>query len=203
MNKTTSYEKLIAAKLDEIPVPDMSDAIWSGIEAQLNEVVPSSQEVRMPKFKGKGLFVSAGACITATVMIFYFASRHQPKKTSPEKPLPPVQNNVTVTDTLFLADSVKKITFPTRPLKINKDTILLNEVQQNGTTGDSTSAAISLPEHQDSSHLESFLPAPVIDSGYQSPPPIRIKKPKGVKGITDEDYKISTKRDSSIERPSL
>lgn len=201
MNKTTSYEKLIAAKLNEIPVPDMSDAIWSGIEAQLNEVVPSSHEARMPKFKGKGLLVSAGACVTATVMIFYFAYRHQPKKISTEKPLPPVQNTVTVTDTLLSADSVKKVFFPTRPNKVNKDTILLREILQHPTTGDSATASPPPSEHRDSSHIVSFLPDPIIDSGDQSPPPIRIKKPKGVKGITDEDYKISTKRDTSMERP--
>ncbi|ASZ11980.1 hypothetical protein CK934_13925 [Chitinophaga sp. MD30] len=192
---------MIAAKLNEIPVPDMSDAIWGGIEAQLDGMVQSPQKTRMPQFKGKGFFVSAGACITASVMIFYFVYRHPSKQAIPEKSVPAVQNTVTAIDTLVSTDSVKEVLSPTRPLKLNVDSSLLKGPPQHSAAGESTAAPTLSPEQPDSLHQEPSLPAPVIDSGYHFTPPTPVKKPKGVKGISNEDYKISTKRDTSVERP--
>ncbi|WP_343674183.1 hypothetical protein [Chitinophaga sp.] len=185
MNSTTPYEKLIAAKLNEVPVPDMSDAIWSDIEAQLDGVVQPPQKTRMPKFKGKGVVISAGACVVASVMIFYL--------TSNKKTLPPAENTVIVADTLTAADSIKEeITTPIPPVKIKKDPILLKDVP----AVDTIATPDLLPEKQDTQQLVIPTPVPAYDSIIQYTPPPKGKKPKGVKGISNEDYKITTKGDS-------
>ena len=65
MNNTTPYEKLIAAKLEEMPVPDMVDSIWASIDMQLDAVVDTPKENPVHPFKinVKGWFTIAGIAL--------------------------------------------------------------------------------------------------------------------------------------------
>lgn len=171
MNKPTPYEQLLAAKLDQIPVPDMSDTIWSRIETQLDGVVPSPAKQPAPKIKE--LFIAAGTILTASVIVFYFATRHQPvKPVAPLPPSPPVEQ-------VIPPDSIEVI--PAPPVKKRSDTPM--PVQE---------IAPPLPVPEDT------LPAlvPVQDTPVLLIPAPKVKKPKGVKGISSEDYQLSTKKDT-------
>jgi hypothetical protein len=69
------------------------------------------------------------------------------------------------------------------------------DIPSNGAITDSASKPVLAPIHIDSSllHINS-VPMPHVDSANSNPPG---KKPKGVKGITSDDYKISVSKDSA------
>lgn len=71
MNTNTPYEHLIAAKLDQVPVPDMADSIWASIEAQLDAPVEIPDQKTTPKIKGKGWYGFAGITVVVTALWWY------------------------------------------------------------------------------------------------------------------------------------
>lgn len=209
MNNTTPYEKLIAAKLEEMPVPDMADSIWASIDMQLDAVVDTPEEnpvqpskpVQPFKINTKGWFIIAGVVMLIGAIWWYIHSQSSADKTVPPTPVPE-----------------KTIPVPAAPVNSSsryqppgKGTLLpLPPAMKK----DSISIPDRLPQQQpvDSIHVQ---PVPVIpvdspaikdnrpqerifDSIYVLP---THKKPRGVKGITPNDYRISVQKDSTHKQP--
>jgi hypothetical protein len=83
---------------------------------------------------------------------------------------------------------------PFTPIKKQKDSIVLKDSLQNDIQSD-TIAAPALPLKIDLPVPQNITPfIPVIDSGHAAP---KLRKPKGVKGITNDDYRISTGKDTA------
>lgn len=214
MNESTPYEQLIAAKLDQVPVPDMADSIWSTIEMQLDAPATTS--------KSPGWYGLAGVVVVLVLLLWYLSHKnHALKDTMPPGALPenpmtlPVQPPP-VEDSHVSDRSDKKKDIPVMPAGGKKDTVAYHGVSKGSilskdsiVSKDSIAAKDSilvdsaakevLPSIKtDSSSLQRHRPAlPDVDL-YEPPQSLtpRDKKHKGVKGITDDDYKISASKDS-------
>jgi len=197
VNKTTPYEQLITAKLDEIPVPDMADSIWASIEMQLDAVPASPDNTPQPKktikFNGKGWYGIAGvAAVSATLWWYTSHKEHTTEKTTPVITVPAPQ--APIVDSSTSVPPVEKQLLPS--VKPKKDTVEFIKALPNI---DSTAHEV-LPAPKADSQLLKYqsIFIPTRDSASMPPP----KKSRGVKGISEDDYKISAgSKDSAGQKP--
>ena len=206
MNNKTAYEILIAEKASQVPVPDMADAIWASIEAQLDAAPGDEADVHqppseklpanrlMPGNKMLLLIIS----IAAIVVLLFLFTKNIRKKTGVKKV--PVQQeqekqpakNI-VMDTVSDISSARKLDPPGQyqPVKDGFAPVIIRPAEK-----DSISNQPFKNTPDDSVALPGRMPLVIQrDSITTLPPP--SKKPRGLKGIEDGDYKISGgKRDS-------
>lgn len=202
MNTPTPYENLIAAKLDQIPVPDMADSIWNSIEMQLDaDVVDETPDKKTsPKNTGKGWYGFIGAIVVATSLWWYFHdSSNVPPQTTPQKTIPATEKIAPVTDSQSIIHyKTTEKPIPIVPVNTQKDTISLYHLLPPDIPVDSAMIQKEIPTPADSSFFHNEKsPVRVLDS--ISTFPVR-KKYKGVKGITNEDYKLSVNPDSTQKK---
>lgn len=197
MNTTTPYENLIAAKLDQIPVPDMADSIWNSIEMQLDaDAVDEAPDKKpSPKNTGKGWYGFIGIIVVATSLWWYYHDENKtPLPATPIKTLPATEVPSAVADSHTIIPNIEKKNIPISPVNLKKDTFSLNNILNSEIHFDSASIQNVVPTPIDSPALQNDKPAVrVLDSIYAFP--VR-KKYKGVKGITQDDYKLSVNQDS-------
>lgn len=196
MNKTTPYEDLIAAKLEQMPVPDMADAIWDNIAMQLDAGVDIPEAKPTPKYKGKIAYGFLGAIIIAALIYWYYHTQHQtPANTTTPKAPPAIEKTTPLIDSPAVIDNnIEKKNAPILPVIIKKDSAFSPVHAPDSVHVDSITIAPLTPEKIDSfvsSHQK--IPERVFDSIYQMP--VR-KKPKGVKGIKPDDYRLDVNKDS-------
>lgn len=176
----------------------MADAIWSGIEAQLDGVATPQQQVRAPKAAAKGWYFFTGAfvVVVAALLWWYFAPRPVPKPVPPVKPVPPTETITPPADTVTTISPAEKVIIPVRPVKAKKDTVQMSDTVQGQASVDSAAIPFLPPVKKESWHLVNGTPPiHIIDTArHHAPPP---KRPKGVPGISNDDYKISTGKDST------
>ncbi|HVW58984.1 MAG TPA: hypothetical protein VHC48_03080 [Puia sp.] len=224
MNATTPYEQLIAAKLDQVPVPDMADSIWASIGMQLDapggdsggaaDVPDETTSKAAPKFRGAGWYGLGLIAVVAITLWWYFSlpQRHEPLPVAPPAVAPPavVPSNAPRPVAPPPAGSKPVGSEPAAP----RPAVLPPVIKKGDSLRFDTAAKMILPPLKvDSSFLEKNKPElPDVDlygppppsPGVQSPtrvqPPPGGKKHKGVKGITEDDYKISTNKDSARKR---
>ena len=204
MNTPSPYDQLMATKLDQVPVPDMADSIWSAIDMRLDATADVPKKKTFQKIKGKGWYGFLGTVTVVTLLWWgYKHMNHTPPQHKPtQKTLPAVKDSSAATDSNTIINSVKKINIPVKPVTVKKDSIRmplplpLQNIPNNSAVVDSISKQGLPPIHIDSSlfHINS-VPVPHVDSVSNKPP--SGKKHKGVKGITDDDYKISASKDST------
>ena len=203
MNTTTPYEQLIAAKLDEVPVPDMSDNIWAGIESRLDPGV----SVGTPKGKGWWYGIIGIMAVVTLILLWWYYS-HKPKapeRTVPKKnaptsvpaSVPTIKESLPARDSSTIMNKPKKKQLRAGPSPIKKDTILNdnNSVDSGFSEYTPLTRQDIVPMRADSSSGQNNRPQHIDTVNIHTPPP--GKKHRGVKGITDEDYRISAKKDSA------
>jgi hypothetical protein len=210
VNPILPYEQLLADKVQQVPVPDMADAIWAAIEQELDKGTPGddgSNEPSSPKSGGSpGVFAYiAGGIVIGSILLTYILTDKK-KETATNKPSPSVvippnntQQNIPIDSnaaspvndnpaSVFYKDVVKNDS--SKSFNSFQQTIplldsLLNQqvsrIQQDSVV-DKTPSLVSLPVKIDSMS---------IDKG--APP----KKSRGVKGITNDDYYIKTEKKDS------
>jgi hypothetical protein len=194
VSKITPYEQLMAAKLDQVPVPDIADGIWAGIEMQLDAmgdmpVEPAHKPVAA--FKSIGWYSLAGILVVVLLWWYFSHTGTVPKAPVPVKPLPQTHAPLSVDpppveDRHSSDKPAKKKEIPTVPAETKKDTAPSFNVPKDSIRVDSQATpAFSKPD------------PPEVDL-YTAPqlPTSGGKKHKGVKGITNDDYKISAGKDS-------
>lgn len=207
MNKKTTYETLIGEKLTQLPVPDMADAIWAKIELELDAAPGtdggdqpiSSQQLpasMMTAATKTGLIILTVAAIALLIILYTKNKRKNPADvkaipaTIQENGKKPVTDSVVSiisntpgTGTVAPFQPLPQKTGDVPPSLINPvfNDSVFNEPQKNNRSD----SAISI-------NKPPLLIKP--DSMAAIPPP--PKKSRGVKGIEDSDYKISSKKDS-------
>ncbi|AXY72629.1 hypothetical protein D3H65_00970 [Paraflavitalea soli] len=193
MHTTTPYEQSIAAKLDQVPVPDMADSIWASIDLQLGGPVDVPVKKAPLKYGGKIWYVFVGVVAVVTTLWWYGVRKsHPPGKTIPEKAVPAMKDSLPVTDsTIINEEKIRPVTPATRKV----DSTSPQEPVKAFTNPDSV-VDKSLPRVViDSPAVQNFRPVvPLVDSAAVTPPG---KRPKGVKGIGPDDYRISAGKDST------
>jgi hypothetical protein len=226
VNELTPYEQLVAAKLDQVPVPDMADGIWSAIEMQLDALagmadvpgqVPagpvsplkpaSADTIRKPAsaVRGWGWYALAGVVAVVIVLWWYFGHKRSgdtmPSKLLPEKHAPAPVTKPPVTASPVSDRPAKKKSVPLLPAGTKKDTVSFYTAPKDSFRTAPAAAPLPPPVRTDPPAVQTNRPAlPYVDL-YQGPSPApHGKKPRGVKGITDDDYKLTTAKDSARKK---
>ena len=195
MNTSSPYDQLLAAKLDQVPVPDMADSIWSAIDTQLDAPTDASTDTpknkTARKIKGKGWYGFLGTITVVTLLWWgYNHMNHTPPQNKPPQNIQPAtKDSSAAADTSTVINPVKKKNMPVKPVIIKKDSTSLHDIPIKGAVVDSVSKQTLPPVHIDSPLHINNVPLPHVDSVRNNPPPGR-KKGKGVK-INNDDYKIS------------
>lgn len=199
MNEKQPYEILITEKLQAIPVPDMVDMIWARIEEKLDTDMPTDDgDNPAPAGPPPVTKFIIGAGITAVVVALLTLFLNPEKKsaitpTHPTNTLPPT-----------ISEPSKPAPSQSPPLNPRNQSILPAPTDSNRlTAADFIDSIVSSPAVQ--------LPTAVADSTSRNVPAIvlppvqsqpqqkdSIKKPRGVQGISDDDYRIEPKRKDSI-----
>lgn len=213
MNQLLQYEQLLAEKIQQSPVPDMADAIWANIELELDKDLPDNPGNEPPSSTPGGggapgisfyFYIVTGVVITALVLTFVLLQ----DKDKPVQPsaLPPLREapaeNTPVIDNSLPPPPTRQGSTPLIIPRIDSSNTRAADPIINRSFADSlfnqpvgrmTSDSVTIKDN-------ARLGAPVtlaIDSAMKQKE-IPGKKPRGVPGITDDDYKIkSEKKDST------
>jgi hypothetical protein len=193
MSQPTIYEQLIAQKLQELAVPDQADAIWATIGQQLNIEMPvngpGSGGLNNPGWwiGGSGLFTLFVATVT-----YIFVSRQnlETERNVNDTPVSieyqqPLENK---------KDTLSHTAFPME-IKKNKPAVVP------GSDGGKKEEAVpsSIEETENSSpaqKIEEVPAAPLVPTDTV----VTGKKARGVKGISDADYRLVPSRKDSVKR---
>ena len=193
MSQPTTYEQLIAQKLQELAVPDQADAIWATIDQQLNIEMPvngsGSGGLNNPGWwiGGSSLFTIFIATVT-----YIFISRQTLE----------TERNV--------HDTPVSIEYH-QPLENKEDslshTVLPMQIRKNKPSGVSGSDGSKKEEGVPAITEETVISSPTQKTeelpAVLSPPTDTVltrKKPRGVKGISDADYRLVPSRKDSLKR---
>lgn len=193
MDERLQYEQLIGSKLQGLPVPDMQDAIWARVKAQLDIDLPTNDPdegnlphpPKDPGSIGWGLSV----VIIALVSTFLILRNKPTVKDDTSNPTTTEQTSSPATQNTGPPESKQTTTKKTNPSADNHNTSAPTIVIDSPTKGDvraiddlsmdstksktATNLVIAAPERRDST-------AP-------------LKKGKGMKGLNDSDYRIVPK----------
>lgn len=208
MNNKPKYEQLIAVKVQEISVPDMKDSIWAAVENELNNISPPDTDEKTPppggdapSFPSFWFYLTTGI-IFISVAVLLLVNKKKNHDTLFRKP----DDDSTTLDK-GKQDSAE-INIPAQGI------IITTEKYKHKKLNLPDSGTIFIPANRktDSNDLRhtNQLIADSVKTDPTPNPPINgnfsdttrkqniLPKPKGVKGINDDDYKIRTyKKDSS------
>lgn len=207
MNHLTPYEILIAQKTEQVAVPDMADSIWANIEAQLDAGSSPDDSSDGPSQTppGKGmpgagnlLTVVTIAAVAIAMTWFFSRTKNVAPHESTQQPsvLPATEISAPTIDTNKVTDLNPEKNFPPQPVVARRDSLLPADNYIMPYIDTLNNAIIPTTIKPDSMFvLGENKPPVIVDSSSIAPP---LKKPKGVKGISDNDYKIiGSKKDSS------
>ena len=197
MKKKQAYEITITSKLEALPLPNLEDAIWSRIETQLDIDLPTDDgggNTPAPKspinfgwFGGVGLF-----CITAVLfslfMLTQSKNREQSKSTSSQEVTTGQVDSISDERPPPTAPRGKSSNVVSPNITSNDSNNIVPPIDSNVTTNQ---AVLSQPK--DSSQVQLAPPVAIVPQKDSMPP----KRSRGVKGITDSDYRIVPKKDTS------
>lgn len=209
MNVKTPYEIIIATKLEqELPVPDMSDAIWARIEMQLPDV-PSAEAdapagpdmIAGAAITGKSLAIVIGCVVSLLVLFFVLknkiknekklrtpASTELPNKVTeipPPTAIVPAKINAAGTTTLKKINTKEEnLLPPAEALILRKDSATMRPPAM--PERDPYSTIITLPNKRN--RPDSLMDAPVL------------KRPRGIPLSNNDSYKITNQRSDSLKR---
>jgi hypothetical protein len=204
VNTVTSYEIVIAEKLTQLPIPDMADSIWADIAAQLDAPLPGEDGHEPPQpepgrgLPGKGFFFAAVTVVVITAVWYYAGKKSGVKENAqPQQTAPVLVSDDTAGAGKPITAPGEKQLPPMQALSPEKDAAITFDTTSGLTRQTAPAAGIDLPTGKPDSAVinNSNSIKPVLDSAAMRPPP---PKPKGVKGISDDDYKIKGEKKDSV-----
>ncbi|HEY8895314.1 MAG TPA: hypothetical protein VIM79_10890 [Niastella sp.] len=205
MNERTSYEILISEKAAQCTVPDMADNIWSAIDAGLQASPANANnndhgQLNAANHAGNwlgwgklSLFIAGGCIAIITIVALLLRESNKPNNkiypVQPEHQSAPAQP---AKGSAHLDSVERKKTTPAFSPTVKNTPVILPD-----STLIKKDSAMNMP----------IIIPPIVDSGMASPqqqqPDSSIttpknKKPRGVRGINPDDYKIIPfKKDST------
>lgn len=191
MNKQMTYEVTIKKKLENIPVPDLSELIWARIENELDTDPGDSSDNNPPSPSSPtgGIILGGTALLFIMALTFYFLTKKPndiPQIDKVQTTLP-VQNNNQPNSPGTNANVQPN----TRPDNINQENIAdtSTQVEIPFTSQSIVNDSIVKTEIAQGNEIPLTLPK-TMDT-------IPVKKTRGVTNISKDDYKIVPKNDSS------
>jgi len=198
VNKITPYEIKIAEQLQQLPVPDMADSIWASIELQLNADLVANQKATQKPAKGKPglgkgfyLFIITAIIIIAIVL---YKNKKEAKKNNSQPPPPKTAIVNPVADSVSKAIDPAKNNIPMSNDARKKDSTAIPFIPGKRMSFDAPTQQ-SLPLSNADSLAAILKNKPSLPSFDSLNLP--LKKPGGVKGISDSDYRIIGTKDST------
>jgi hypothetical protein len=195
MSEQLINEKIIADKLNSLPVPDMENIIWNRINGMLDTMpaITKNQQYHPGKnYKILAMKITIGivAIIVAIICLVIIKSRQ--RDTKPALPVPSVQKQPVALDS---PDLIKPGTTDSHQQKINN-------IQTNQKKISIADTANRIKMSKDSQNVQQAIKdsgsilcrvlPPAKDSGTISSkdPAGTFKKNRGVKGIADSNYRM-------------
>ena len=182
MSQPTTYEQLIAQKLQELAVPDQADAIWATIEHQLNIEMPANG----PGSGGAGnpgWWIGGGSLFTLFIatVTYIITSRQHPETERHVIDKPAVIQHE---QPVIKEDTSRNVILPMEPRK-NKpaDVPVPAEPKKEEAEQAVVEEKLQSPPVQ---KLTEDVPAPLPPADTL----VTKKKSRGLKGISDADYRI-------------
>ena len=191
MNKQMTYEITIKKKLENIPVPDLSELIWARRENELDTDPGDSSDNNPPSPSSPtgGIILGGTALLFIMALTFYFLTKKPndiPQIDKVQTTLP-VQNNNQPNS----PGTNTNVQPNTRPDNINQENIAdtSTQVEIPFTSQSIVNDSIVKTEIAQGNEIPLTLPK-TMDT-------IPVKKTRGVTNISNDDYKIIPKNDSS------
>lgn len=199
MDQRAAYEMIIAEKLEQLSAPEQVDAIWARIEGMLDTEMPADDGPGDPPVtppSGRRARRVGGVAIffAALIATMYFINKKpitntgntttpfdstttiiEHRNNANNKP-PPVNSMQPSRQPVPNKDAPVQ---PSVPLPVNMDSLLFK--------GRDVPAAV---------RTDSVMNSPPFTPVLTPPADTVKKKSRGVKGITDDDYRIVPKKDS-------
>jgi hypothetical protein len=204
MNQKATYELTITEKLEQLTAPGMVDTIWARIEAQLDIDLPTDDGPANPPAtptSGSGKWLNRGFIIAAVaiVLIYLFNNRKQTiapddqptinaPASNPTNNENPVRNNSPGTNNTNAPQNNTSGVNTSIPNTVNVDT---------ATIAPNMGPVQFVPDSNAVQTNTLPVVTPPLVTQQKNPPTDTTKKGRGVKGITDADYKIVPKKDTS------
>lgn len=193
MSLNTPYEVTIAEKLQQLPLPDMADAIWARVERQLDIDLPADDGNGGSPSSPSGSGWIGGAALALFVAVLFFVILKR-EKTTPALTLPKQNNTVISTPGTQTVES-NKGEGNNVPLLVTPEVVpnnLPGQVNSPPARIDSVVGNLPLPQPDSTQTNTVLLPPPQVVTDSVKPSPGR-----GVRGISDGDYRIvPTKKDT-------
>lgn len=196
MDQHPEYEQTIAGKLQSLPVPDMADAIWSRIEAQLDIDLPTndggdnppSPSPSGPDVVGWGLAV----VIVALVSIFLLL-KNKKESNNNQTSIPAIETIQKPIETANDPPPAGKQN--AQPTITNPNPVINNtiNVRQDSTLQQALTA--NSADVQDTASLGKAPSSVVTGSQARTDTMPAGKKKRGVSGLDDNDYRIEPKKE--------
>jgi hypothetical protein len=202
MNSLLPYEEQIAGKLVQVPLPEMEDTIWSRIEGMLDadsELEENVSEEKNINTKPHSSFLSGRVIVAAAifiiVLIVVIITIKKPKKEIQNtKPSLPPPATVEIKKQKTIETTLQKL--PEQADKKNKTIKPDNKIQTVDSIHTIPPAIGSINTKKPEPDF--LFPKPVISL------PVKkdsiTKKPKGVLGISDSDYRFKLNKNDSIKK---
>lgn len=190
MNKKETYEIIIAKKLEQLPVPALEDAIWNRISAQLDIDMPETPAQNPPTPPNNAFLNSVTLLVLLTALATWLFIHNYPPATPPPATPPPAGHQ----DSFYQQYPPPVVTPPPAPTP-PKTRAPKTMTATPDTLKAATLAPILIPVTRDS--LPSAPPELMASPPAAIMPPADVpakKKPAGVPGLKDDDYKIAPKR---------
>lgn len=201
MNQKTTYEVTITSKLNQLPIPDLREAIWARIEGELDADMPTDDGGDTPPSSPRGGQVLPYALPGIVVIIIaLFLIKINKQNSKPNK----IPATTPATQTIITTPAASPPPIDTKAIIPDK---------KNPVVYPGTNVPIStVPNSTDSSSVPvaDIIP-PVTDNTNQQAPPLvqappsqtqktdslAPKKKRGVSGITNDDYRITPAKPDS------
>lgn len=199
MDQKTSYENLLTEKLDSFPLPDMADTIWNRIDKMLEVEMPvqKDQTGHSGKVSGKSALYWGGtgfiAFVIALITLFQINKRNNTHQPVHQTTLHPATNSF-----IQKQDSTVQHTDPpvhkSQPFIQPQSSPPPSPARRIDSVINSPSTSLSIRDSLN--HIN--IPKPMVIT----PPLIKDttplpKKSRGIKGLTDDDYRLAPKKDST------
>lgn len=199
MNQKTTYEITIAEKLGQLSVPDMREAIWSRIERDLDIDMPGDDTPNDPPgSSGPSNWISITkrfgtfAAIVAIATIFFISQKQSTPKINTINEPASIQHITPVNDQSKSPPGKNSNTQPNN----NSNDITTGVSPINVSDSVINIPFVANPVIIDTTPPKVFAPPITRLADPVKQDTVPKKKPRGFKGITDDDYRISLKKDS-------
>lgn len=194
MSQELPYEITIREKLEQLSAPDMVDAIWMRIEAQLDLDMPTDDgPPEPPPTPGSGPLTWISSIVLLVIFTTFITRfiNQQNSSPAPEQQIIP-ENSI-------LQHNNEP---PPGPIPLDSNN---RRIPRTGTRAefpaempepDSTELATAIPTGPALQDDDTVAAAPALKQPIPKPDSTG-KKSRGVKNLSDEDYRIVPKNDSS------